>query len=94
MRLSLQNETLLAEVAEHEMRAQSAFGQGASAAAAGASEVTDRFAERLTELMREFQRKMLHLNRSDPDLYTHTLQLQSWFLEAVDRRLVQCREKV
>ena len=89
-----QNEHLLHEVAEHELRFRSAFGHGASAAAAAATEVSDRFAERVTELMREFQRKMLHMNRADADLYTQVLQAQSWFLEALDRRIVQSREKM
>ena len=89
-----QNEQLLAELAEHELRFNAAYGQGASAAAAHAAEISDRFAERVTELMREFQRRGLHLNRADSDLYTKVLQLQSWFLEGLDRRIVQAREKV
>ena len=89
-----QNEQLLAELAEHELRFHTAFGQGASASASQATEVTDRFAERVTELMREFQRRGLHLNRADADLYTKVLQLQSWFIEALDRRVVQAREKM
>jgi dsDNA-binding SOS-regulon protein len=89
-----QNEALLAELAEVDLRAHSAFGEGVSAAAAGASEVCDRFSERVTELMREFQRKTLHINRADADLYMRMLQLQSWFLESLDRRIVQCREKM
>ena len=92
--ISLSWEQLLAELAEHELRYQSAFGQGASAAASHATEITDRFAERTTELMREFQRRGLHLNRSDPDLFSKVLNLQSWFLEGLDRRLVQAREKM
>ena len=63
-----------------QLRFHSAYGQGASAAAANATEVSDRFAERVTELMREFQRKTLHVNRADPELHTRMLQLQSWFL--------------
>ena len=89
-----QNEALLAELAEVDLRAHSAYGEGVSAAAAGASEVCDRFSERVTELMREFQRKTLHINRADADLYMRMLQLQSWFLESLDRRIVQCREKM
>lgn len=89
-----QNESLLAELAEVDLRAHSAYGEGVSAASATATDVSDRFAERLTELMREFQRKTLHINRSDADLYMRMLQLQSWFLESLDRRLVQCREKM
>ena len=89
-----QNEQLLAEVAEHELRFHSAFGQGASTAASIATEITDRFAERINELMREFQRRGLHLNRADADLHNKVLQLQSWFLESLDRRVVQAREKM
>lgn len=89
-----QNEQLLAELAEHELRFASAFGHGASVASSSASEISDRFAERLTELMRDFQRKALQFNRTDPDLYTKMIQLQSWLLEGIDRRLVQCREKM
>ena len=89
-----QNEQLLAELAEHELRFASAFGHGASVASSSAAEISDRFAERLTELMRDFQRKALQFNRTDPDLYTKVIQLQSWLLEGIDRRLVQCREKM
>lgn len=89
-----QNEQLLAELAEQELRFASAFGHGASTASASAAEVCDRFSERLTELMRDFQRKTLQFNRTDAELYTKMLQLQSWLLEGIDRRLVQCREKM
>jgi len=89
-----QNEQLLAELADVELRAHSAFGEGVLAASSSASELCDRFAERITELMREFQRKTLHINRTDADLYMRMLHLQSWFLESLDRRVVQCREKV
>ena len=89
-----QNESLLSELAEYEMRYQGAFSHGASVAAASSAEVSDRFAERLTELMRDFQRKTLQLQRTDPDLYTKMIQLQSWLLEGIDRRTVQCREKL
>lgn len=89
-----QNEQLLAELAEQELRFASAFGHGASTASSAAAEVCDRFSERLTELMRDFQRKTLQFNRTDPELYTRMLQLQSWLLEGIDRRLVQCREKI
>lgn len=53
-----------------------------------------RLSERATELMREYQRKTLHMNRTDPEVFMRMLQLQSSFLEGLDRRLVQCREKV
>ena len=89
-----QNEHLLAELAEHELRANSSFGEGAAAASAASTELSDRLAERLNELVREFQRKTLQLNRADADVYMRMLQLQSWFLESLDRRLVQCREKM
>ena len=92
--MTRQNEQLLAELAEHELRFNTSFSQGAAAAASSASETADRFGERVTELMREFQRKGMQLNRSDADLYTKVLQLQSWFLEGLDRRVVQCREKM
>ena len=92
--VKLQNEQLITELAEHELRFNSAFGQGASAAASHAAETTDRFAERVTELMREFQRRGLQLNRSDADLHTKVLHLQSWFIEGLDRRVVQAREKM
>lgn len=56
--------------------------------------MSDRLAERLNELVRDFQRKTLHLNRADVDIYMRMLQLQSWFLESLDRRIVQSREKM
>ena len=80
---------LLSELAEHELRFQNAFAQGVSSASSRASEVCDRFAERADELIREFQRRTLHLNRADSELYTRMIQLQSWFLEGIDRRIVQ-----
>ena len=89
-----QNEALLQELAEYELRFASAFGHGASSASAAATEVCDRFSERMTELMRDFQRKTLQFNRADPELYTRMIALQSWLLEGIERRVVQCREKM
>ena len=94
----LAHQKKLTELAQEEKgealaRVTTAFGQGASAAASLGCEVSDRLAERLSELMREFQRKTLHLNRTDADLFMRMLQLQSSFLEGLDRRLTQSREK-
>ena len=34
------------------------------------------------------------MNRQDPELYTRMLQQQSWFLGDLERKVLNCRERV
>jgi len=87
------NNELRLELAQLTATGHTAYSLGAAAAAAAAVTESDQLAARLHELMRDFTTKTMALSRSDGDLLRKVLRLQSWFLEAVERRVVAGRER-
>jgi hypothetical protein len=88
------NNELRLELAELARAVDTAFGDGAHAAAAAVAAAADELVSGLHELMRELQAMTMGLARSDADLFSKVIRLQSWFVETAGRRLADVRERL